>query len=66
MSDKSIESNKESGSNEIDGNVRACGNNRFFKKNIKHNNKMVSLDPKTFTGETLDMNGQLFQSIEES
>ena len=27
---------------------------------------MVSLDPKMFTGETLDMNGQLFQSIEES
>ena len=41
-------------------------NKRFFKKNGKLMFKSPSLDKKNFTGETTDMNGQLFQTLEES
>ena len=45
--------------------------NRFstttFKKNRKTNRiGSISLDPKNFSGETTDMNGHLFQTIDES
>ena len=51
---------------EKEGNADVETNKRFLKKNVKYNYRIVSLDPKTFTGETVDMNGQLFQTIEES
>ena len=41
-------------------------NKRFFKKNIKEMSKNSLFDKKNSTGETTDMNVQLFQTIEES
>ena len=38
-----------------------------FKRYCKSNkNGLMSLDPKNFSGETTDMNGHLFQTIDES
>ena len=37
-----------------------------FKKNQKHQNDAAFWDSKTFVGETTEMNGQLFQTVEES
>ena len=41
-------------------------NQRFFKKNVKQMSQNPSLDKKDFTGETTNVNGLLFQTIEES
>ena len=38
----------------------------FSREMAKRMYKNPSLDKKNFTGETTDMNGQLFQTIEES
>ena len=55
MTEKNMEFNKERGNSEKDQNLSTGDNKRFFKKTNKRNNKMVSLDSKTFTGETLDI-----------
>ena len=43
------------------------GSNKiFFRKNNKGTNHTTSSRQRKFKGETLDMNGQLFQTTEES
>ena len=58
-------SNTDGATTTLGGSSSSGSARRFFKKN-KRNNRMNQLDSKNFSGETQDMNGNLFQTIEES
>ena len=60
------ESNNESKITNKDAEDSMGKSKQFFKRNNKRATKMSLLDKKNFVGGTLDMNWQLFQTIEES
>ena len=62
----SNESNVNNGKEEKDTTGSLSLNKQHPKRNNKRFNKNNTLDSKNFIGETKDMNGQIFQTVEES
>ena len=60
------DSNKESKNGKSESGSIAGSIKRLFRKNNKLTSILILLDFKNFNSETLNMNSQLFQTIEES
>ena len=58
--------NKDKGNDSVTSSSNLTVNKTQCRRSQKRHSNLMLLDPKDFSGETTEMNGQLFQSVEES